>query len=123
MGKIEQGEGVMSLARAFMFAGCQNIVISLWQVSDESTSELMTYFYTNLKDGMPKDEALREAKLKFLTEADEVKSNPYYWSGFVYTGNQKPLAVANNVLWYYVFSAIGVMAILFLVWRMKSKAI
>ncbi|MCU0321680.1 MAG: CHAT domain-containing protein [Chitinophagaceae bacterium] len=123
MGKIEQGEGVMSLARAFMFAGCQNIVMSLWQVSDESTSELMTYFYTNLKDGMPKDEALREAKLKFLTEADEVKSNPYYWSGFVYTGNQKPLAVANNVLWYYVFSAIGVMAILFLVWRMKSKAI
>jgi CHAT domain-containing protein len=121
-GKIEQGEGVMSLARAFMYAGCSNIVMSLWQVADESTNELMEYFYANLKNGMAKDEALREAKLKFLENADEIKANPYFWSGFVYSGNQLPLQVSNS---RWRFAVLGVLVVcigVLVVWRTRRKA-
>lgn len=101
-GKMLNGEGVQSLAKAFTYAGSPNIVMSLWPVNDQSTSELMTYFYTNLKDGMAKDEALRQAKLSYLENADPVKSHPYYWAGFVFSGNPEPLEFNDNydMIWW-----------------------
>lgn len=122
-GKIKNGEGVMSLARAFMYAGCSNIVMSLWQVSDESTNELMEYFYANLKKGVSKDEALRLAKLEFLENADEVKANPYYWSGFVYSGNQLPLQTGKN-LWSTIgLIALTILTLVFLFWKARKPRV
>jgi len=63
---LSRGEGLIGLTRVFMYAGAPSIVVSLWNV-DESTAELMTYFYQNLKDGMTKVEALRQAKIKLLS--------------------------------------------------------
>ncbi len=57
-GKFEKGNGVASLARAFMYAGVPSLVVSLWQVNDDATGSLMHYFYKNLKEGFTKDEAL-----------------------------------------------------------------
>ena len=62
-GKLQKGEGVMSLARAFLFAGCPGIVMTLWSVEDESSANLMIEFYKNLLNGYSKDEALRKAKI------------------------------------------------------------
>lgn len=56
----------MSLARSFRQAGVPNIVMSLWQADDESTRTIMEFFYSYLKAGMDKDDALRNAKLDFL---------------------------------------------------------
>ena len=85
-GKIKKGEGVMSLSRAFMYAGCPNIVMSLWQVPDQPSSQIMHTFFENLKKGLPKDESLREAKIKFLSTADPFQSHPANWAAFVLTG-------------------------------------
>ncbi len=90
-GKLVRGEGIMSLARGFMYAGCPSLVISLWSVDDRSTSELMKSYYIRLVQGKSKDAALREAKLEFLKNADEVKANPFYWSGMIFIGNTDPL--------------------------------
>jgi CHAT domain-containing protein len=90
-GKLVRGEGIMSLARGFMYAGCPSIVMSLWPVDDRSTSILMQNFYEGLKKGQSKDEALRQAKLDFLKNADEVKANPFYWSGMIFVGDMDPL--------------------------------
>ena len=55
-GKMQKGEGMMSLARGFIYAGCPSIIMTLWQVSDKSSSELMTSFYKYLKKGKSKQE-------------------------------------------------------------------
>ena len=85
-GKLIRGEGIMSLARGFHYAGCANVVLSLWQVDDKSTTEIMKYFYLHLNQGASISEALRNAKIKYLQNVDEVKSHPYYWAGFVHIG-------------------------------------
>lgn len=86
-GKHYQGEGIISLGHAFNYAGCSNLVMSLWPVPDASTSIIMTSFYTYLSKGYDKDESLHRAKLDFLEQANERESSPYYWAGFVFVGN------------------------------------
>ena len=88
-GSLRKGEGVMSLARAFAYAGCPNIVMSLWQADDQATKDLMQDFYVYLKDGLEKDEALRQAKLDYLDRAD--LTHPHFWSGFVMIGDDAPI--------------------------------
>jgi len=87
VGKYEKGEGVYSLARSFMYAGVPSVVMSLWKVSDESTSELMPYFYESLYDGESKEGALQDAKIRFLAEANLEYRHPFYWSAFVVMGD------------------------------------
>lgn len=107
MGKFHKGEGVMSLSRAFAYAGCPSIVTSLWDAQDKSTSVLMDFFYENLSTGMAKDESLRQAKLRYLHASDKVKSNPFFWAGFILVGDEKPVEKMNNdVLWMIILGAL-----------------
>ena len=100
-GKYEEGEGVFSLARSFMYAGVPSVVMSLWKVSDASTSQLMPYFYENLGNGQPKSGALRQAKLRFLNEANLEHRHPFYWSAFVLMGDDQELKrERSNLVWW-----------------------
>jgi CHAT domain-containing protein len=114
-GKLMKGEGVMSLARGFMYAGCPSIVMTLWEVSDKSGARLMEDFYKSLKQGNTKAEALREAKLDFLKSADNLKANPYFWSTYVVIGDSSPLFKKNlNYLyWLAAVLLIGAAGLLF----------
>ena len=85
LGKIVRGEGIIGLTRGFIYSGTRNIVVSLWQVADKSTSELMIEFYKNILDGKNYSSALREAKLKLIKEG--TYSYPLEWSPFVLIGN------------------------------------
>ena len=87
VGKYREGEGVISMARGFMVSGVPNVVMSLWSVADQSTSDIMKEFYTQLEAGKSKGEALRDAKLAYLERADEYSANPYLWSALVYLGS------------------------------------
>ncbi len=84
LGKRVEGEGVRGLTTAFLFAGAHTVVVSLWKVADESTSQLMINFYNHLLSGKDKSLALREAKLALLRDANY--SNPFYWAPFVQIG-------------------------------------
>jgi len=90
-GKMQKGEGVMSLARGFIYAGCPSIIMTLWEVEDNSGVAIMKEFYTFLKKGYSKDEALRKAKLNFLEKANMETSHPYFWSGYVNIGDSSPV--------------------------------
>ena len=90
-GKLQKGEGVMSLARAFLYAGCPSIIMTLWNVEDISSSAVMIGFYRNIKNGFSKDEALRRAKISYISQADPLKAHPHYWLGYVSIGKQTPL--------------------------------
>ncbi|MFN0217058.1 MAG: CHAT domain-containing protein, partial [Saprospiraceae bacterium] len=91
LGQVRQGEGVMSLARAFAYTGVPASVVSLWMVKDGPTNDLMLGFYEQLKTGARKDDALRQAKLNYLEKQSLSLANPYFWGGFIASGNMEPL--------------------------------
>ena len=98
-GKLYKGEGPMSLAKAFTYAGCPSVVMSYWPADDRSSSEIMAEFYKNLAEGMNKDEALRLAKLHFLQNASPTQQSPAYWNNFVVMGDVSPLVKDRTMLY------------------------
>ncbi len=110
MGVWKSGEGSMSLARAFSYAGSPSIVMSLWNVADQSTATLMTSFYENLQEELPKDRALQNAKLDYLENVSATYAKPIYWAGFVLIGNPDSLSVAGkNSLSMWAILGIGIL--------------
>jgi len=105
-GKMQRGEGVMSMARGFIYSGCPSIIMTLWSVEDKSGVKLMTNFYENLIKGKSKSEALRLSKIKFLQDADQLRAHPYFWSGYVVIGNSSPLFRTKSRI--VLLSLIGV---------------
>ncbi len=119
-GKLQKGEGVMSLARAFLYAGCPSIIMTLWNVEDISSSVMMIEFYRNIKNGYSKDEALRRAKINYISHADPMKAHPYFWLGYVSIGKQTPLF--KSKAGYFVGLIIFVfLAIVLEKWYFKRK--
>lgn len=106
-GKFQQGEGVMSLARSFMYAGVPSVVVSLWQVSDESTSLIMQHFYDALFEGHRKDDALREAKLRYLETAKGLQAHPAYWGAFIQIGDSRPMDLSSQRMTWWSIAALG----------------
>ncbi len=86
LGKLLNGEGMIGLSRAFLYAGSKSVVVSLWNVNDGATASLMKAFYKNLQQEKSKDEALRQAKLELLKSEKRAWRHPYYWAPFVLIG-------------------------------------
>ena len=86
LGKVAKGEGIVGLSRALQYAGAKNIIVSLWQVADASTSQMMIEFYKyNLNnDHHGYNSALRQAKLSLLNSAEY--NRPYFWAPFILVG-------------------------------------
>lgn len=121
IGKVQAGEGISSLGRAFAYAGCDNQVISLWAVNDVSTTELMSLFYKNLKSGMTKPEAVQKAKLQYLKASPQALQHPYYWAGFVYYGDDEPIASGSQLLVYLVLGGL-ILVLMFLLGSMLKRS-
>ncbi len=122
LGKINRGEGVLSLSRAFMYAGCANIVMSMWRAQDQSTSQIMGKLFQNLENGLHKDKALRLAKLSYLQEADPLQSHPAHWATFMLFGDQQPLSEKSGRSYLWVLVLLGGLAIAFSVFRRRRIA-
>ena len=88
-GQLVRGEGLMSLNRAFAYAGCPNMITSLWQATDKTTAFITKRLHRYLDEGDPKDIALQKAKNDLLKSNDfppQLKT-PNYWSHLVFSGN------------------------------------
>ncbi len=115
-GELLKGEGIMSLARGFLYAGVPSIVLTLWEVEDVSGSEIMIEFYRNLKKGNSTDKALRKAKLEYLQSANQLESHPYFWAAYVQIGQNK--SVSGSLYFKYLIytgimlSIIGILLLL-----------
>lgn len=112
-GKLAEGEGVMSLGRAFFHAGCKSVIMSQWLANDQSTSKLMANFYRYIAEGENKDEALRKAKLDYLKEADALTAHPYFWANMVAVGDMAPVSLGGTANVYCLIMIGGVMVLLF----------
>ncbi len=118
-GKLRNGEGVMSLARAFMYAGCPSIVMTLWTVNDNSGEKLMTRFYYYLKKHKSKAESLQKAKIDILHNSDQLHSHPYFWANYIVIGNKKPVFVNYYKYLAGFFGLISILAIIII--RKKNR--
>lgn len=116
VGELKKGEGIISLARAFAYAGAKSMVTSLWQVSDQKTGDLMTFFYENLSQELPKDEALHQAKQQLI----ERNLHPYYWAGFVVIGDVEAVEVATFPWLLLSVILLGVISVIALLLRLPA---
>jgi CHAT domain-containing protein len=108
-GKLEKGEGIISLARGFFYAGIPSVVMTLWEIEDHSSADLMARFYENLKLGLPNDIALQRAKISYLASAGKLQSHPYFWAGYVSIGNTDPVYyTSTRSPWLIVFMIGGI---------------
>jgi CHAT domain-containing protein len=126
-GKYQSGEGVMSLGRSFMYAGASSLLLTLWEVNDESGAYLMKYFYQGLAEGLPKDDALQKAKITYLKTSDHLAGHPYFWSNYILLGNNKavsslvPKSVFGNSIWVLMGTIFLFLAIV-LFWRLRKTS-
>jgi CHAT domain-containing protein/tetratricopeptide (TPR) repeat protein len=84
VGEVQNHEGVYGLRRAFVLAGAETLVMSLWPVSDYITRDAMVGYYERLREGAGRGDALRKAKFEILKRPN--RRHPYYWAGFIQSG-------------------------------------
>jgi CHAT domain-containing protein len=84
LGEVKNGEGVYGLRRAFVLAGTETLVMSLWPVSDDETLKMMTAYYRGLTQGQGRGEALRQVQLSMLKRRG--RDHPFYWASFIQSG-------------------------------------
>jgi CHAT domain-containing protein len=118
-GKLQGGEGVMSMARGFIYAGCPSVVMTLWQVEDKSGVKIMSDFYRYLSKGKRKDVALRMAKLNHLENSDPLTAHPHFWLGYVSIGNADALYTSKDV--YFVAFLFIALLLLFADYHFRRK--
>jgi CHAT domain-containing protein/Tfp pilus assembly protein PilF len=93
VGEVRNGEGVYGLRRAFMLAGSETLVMSLWPVSDSVARDTMVAYYARLRAGFGRGDALRQAKLAILRHTS--LRHPYYWGGFIQSGDWTRLRLTH----------------------------
>ena len=90
VGDTEPSEGVSGLRRAFVIAGAQTLVMSLWQVDDEATRHLMVGYYKGLMAKRGRSQALRRVQLRLMKQTEY--EHPYFWAAFIPSGNWEPMS-------------------------------
>jgi len=120
-GKLNKGEGIMSLSTGFQYAGVPSVVMTHWDVNDKYSADLMSGFYTYLAQGMEKNKALHKAKIDLLNSGSPLYSHPYYWAGFTLIGNETAVVSRKSVFGHSLQYVIPVLVLLFLLLRKKEE--
>lgn len=121
LGRLLRGEGIEGLNRAFFYAGASSVLMSLWAINDQASYQLLERFYTHLRSSNSIMSALRRAKLEMIDSG--VLEHPYYWAGFVVTGDADTVIfprALNRWLLATISIAAGVAILLFFVSRDRS---
>lgn len=123
-GKLQQGEGLMSLARGFAYAGCPSVITTLWKANDQSTAWLSERLHHYLKKGWNKAKALQQAKIDFRkSDIGQEFDHPYYWANFILIGNDEPLELSIWELykWWILASSLLLLILPILLTRFRKK--
>jgi CHAT domain-containing protein len=104
-GRLLKGEGLSSIGRAFKYAGCNDLVMTLWKINDRSASLIIQKFCKNLHRGLPTADALRKAKIDYLKNTGQGRpSNAFFWSAFIMVGSNESLFHKNDA--WLIFAAL-----------------
>ena len=119
LGPYQPGEGLLSLAHAFRYAGCPSVVHSLWSIDDQQTQVLVELFYEKLRDGLPAAAALQQAKLQYLEEQPGQLTASFYWGGLVLTGHNYSQAAPGVAWWQWL--GLALIAVGGVNWWLRKK--
>jgi CHAT domain-containing protein/Tfp pilus assembly protein PilF len=119
-GQLVRGEGLMSLSRAFAYAGCPNIITSLWKAEDKTTAYIAQKLHSYIEKGFTNDKALQQAKLDLLKDPDwdPRYKTPNYWAHLIYIGNYEPYH--NSSDWWWIAVAIILITSIYIYKRIKA---
>lgn len=122
-GQLQSGEGMMSLARGFVYAGCPSILMNHWAASDRESALIISDFLGFLSEGVDKDRALQQAKLGYLKNADEVRSHPYFWAGLGLIGDARPMNLeqASEIPWFWLIGVVALVLIGITIMKFKRN--
>ena len=112
-GKLQKGEGIESLSRAFFHAGSKSVVASQWNANEKATNAISLSFFNALKKGESKSFALRKAKLDYLKNNELSDTFPYFWASLTLTGNSEALSKASYTSYWVIGIAILLVFIVF----------
>jgi CHAT domain-containing protein len=113
-GKLSKGEGILSLARGFIYSGIPSIVMTLWEIDDVSSADIISGFYERLKEGEKIDAALRNSKLNYIQTSDQLHAHPYFWSAYVQIGDNLPIVANSFSIKTVLFVSVTIIVIIIL---------
>jgi CHAT domain-containing protein len=119
-GELVNNEGVISLARAFAYAGCESSICSLWRADDRSTSAILSRFHVYLEKGISRSKALQQAKLDYL-KSDALNKSPGFWAHLILIGNTGPVCKPGTPF-KWVLILIATCCVLLFGYRFLSAA-
>lgn len=120
IGELQRGEGIVSLARGFSYAGAASIVTTLWSIDDNASANIMVDFYKYMKEGKPKDVALRESKLAYMqSNIGNNRMHPLFWAAFVPVGDMESI-ISGWPWWSFIIIAIAFVPVF---WLYKTREI
>ena len=102
-GDLQEGEGIMSLTRGFHYAGTPALIMSMWPAYDTPSIQIMEGFYRELAKGSKIADALRTAKLEYLSQAKSFESHPGLWANYQLSGVNDNLPLKKNFPFYSFF--------------------
>lgn len=110
-GNLIKGEGLLSLARGFQYAGCPSLIAAQWRIDDFSGSEVMVHFAKNLKRGMSKSVSMQLAQSDYIGNADPLRSHPYFWASYQVIGDQSALFIplSLRILIWIIAPLLGIL--------------
>jgi CHAT domain-containing protein len=120
-GKVQKAEGIMSLARGFIYAGCPSVVMTLWRIEDLSSARLMTMFYKNLKNGNHIAQSLQLSKCNYLSQTAKSKCHPYFWSGYISIGENQQLYPNSRYIYLVALVLVIVLSGSVLIYIKRKK--
>ncbi|MGK0385673.1 MAG: CHAT domain-containing protein, partial [Patiriisocius sp.] len=121
LGEQATGEGVMSLARGFFYAGSQSVISTLWRIDDKSTAEIAGYFYQNISEGQTKSKALHRAKLRYLDKHSLSDISPHYWASYILLGENNSINTSSSL--FLKISIISCLLLLFAIFIQRNKKV
>ncbi len=122
--EVSNIRSIQSIGNAFIRSGAKSVLSTRWKIPDETSPEIISEFYLNLKKGMNKSEALRQSKLTYLkNQKDPLKLNPYYWAGFVLIGDDGPIIFEeeNHFFIYYWWIFLLAIVLFFGIKRISGR--
>jgi CHAT domain-containing protein len=118
-GELVAREGVISLARAFTYAGCGSTINSLWKADDRSTAYILRRFYMYLRQGANKAKALQQAKLDYLN-SDAINKSPAFWAHLILMGDTGPLYAKKVSGWWWLLVPLAGI-VMGMIWLKRRK--
>jgi CHAT domain-containing protein len=125
LGQFQAGEGVMSLSRAFAYAGAKGLVASLWTINEAATAQILRQMYTHLASGNSKPLSLHQAKLDYLSDPNvpAFQKSPYYWAALTYVGDNGTVKMEGRQGFKFALLALlllsGIAGVIFWYWKRR----